>query len=589
MSEILSMQPSVSAESELNKKKRRMIAWATDPSAMETEIESYHALVENSRRELSFVEGEAERWKYNFELARHKVSSALAEGKRRNQQLGDDARQLLQLCLLETGKSLDADGDGGGSSLADVAATAEGSKKRGMSSLNASNILHKTLQELSQCQDVFSKSVREYEQLVSASSLVDINAAPVISITLDEKDMPAPTSIPGAASTSALLPTSASGKISQMVQQEEEKMMSRIRSLQSWLPMKEENEFGSKKKSKKTTKLWQPGSGADRGILSKSKAQSRKDGKEKDEEGTNGKDKSSDAKEGINAEEDGGEDDGDDEGEADESLEALSEMIFAMHGNVRDAENSLYDLSAFFPDDDGKSSSKAANSKGDEVATEGTVPEYHGIFGKSVLQQYGIKLVKKGEQGEKNRNAEKGASLSTKTTVKVETKPEKGKGKKEKGKKQEEKTIPLPKDPSKEPPRLFDYSAEYSVVSIPPSSGINPALVTGKEQEKLLAKKVLSLKSESQWAQHMEDMCRAPTNGRRKRKAVSQVVPVPLTSHATSRTPTGVPLLVSPLSQYEDRFVGVLKGSRLGSPCPTRKKIWIRSRALQRKRSMSWG
>jgi hypothetical protein len=523
-----------------------MIAWATDPSAMETEIDSYHALVENSRRELSFVQSETERWTRNFELARHKVIGALAESKQRNQQLGDDARIMLDLCQLEMGKNLEAH-EGSAEAPSDVG-TLIATKKRGASSQNPSSILHKVLQELQYRQEIFGKCVREYEQLVSASSLVDINAAPVISITLDD----------GSSGLSGPPATTTGMDITTMLNREEEKMMSRVRGLHSWLPSKDES---IRKKRKKTSSLFQPLNGAEKAGFQKMKQ--RKDmGKEEAAKGKSeskaGESTEADPMEG---DDDGG-DDWEDDTDANEGLEALSEIIFAIQESVRDAESSLYDLGAFFPDDDAKGGSKGFSEKEDEG-----LPEYHGIFGKSVLQQYGLRLVKKGERVEA-----KPAVAMDKVSVKAEGKQEKGRGKGKGDKKKKDQQPPMPKDPSKAPPRLFDYTDEYSVVPIPSAISAQGPLVIGKDQESQLAKDVLGLKTETQWAQHLENVCRAPTNSRRKRKGVSQAVSIPLLSHPSSRTPTGLPLLVSPLSQYEDRFVGVMSGKQIGRPVPHTKE-----------------
>jgi hypothetical protein len=51
-------------------------------------------------------------------------------------------------------------------------------------------------------------------------------------------------------------------------------------------------------------------------------------------------------------------------------------------------------------------------------------------------------------------------------------------------------------------------------------------------------------------------------SGRRRRQRIS--TSIPLSTYAYPRTPRGVPLLVSPLSQFEDRYIGAVYGGPKG-------------------------
>jgi len=80
------------------------------------------------------------------------------------------------------------------------------------------------------------------------------------------------------------------------------------------------------------------------------------------------------------------------------------------------------------------------------------------------------------------------------------------------------------------------------------------ALVGGLPKSREAALPLEQLKGTQVWAWKMEELLQQSTLRRKKRGPTS----VPVSAYVYSRTPRGVPLLVSALSQYEDRYIGAI-------------------------------
>ncbi len=76
------------------------------------------------------------------------------------------------------------------------------------------------------------------------------------------------------------------------------------------------------------------------------------------------------------------------------------------------------------------------------------------------------------------------------------------------------------------------------------------------------------LRTEEDWTRYLEQVVNnidgKGDSGRRKRRGTTTI---PISAFAYARTPRGVPLLVSPLSQFEDKFMGAVLGGPKGSSC----------------------
>jgi len=82
----------------------------------------------------------------------------------------------------------------------------------------------------------------------------------------------------------------------------------------------------------------------------------------------------------------------------------------------------------------------------------------------------------------------------------------------------------------------------------------------GIEWEKKVADPIINIGEQEQlWSKTIDSMLSTQT--RRKRRLQSGA-PLPISSFVISRTPYDMPLLLSPLSQYEDRFIGTIVGDK---------------------------
>lgn len=82
----------------------------------------------------------------------------------------------------------------------------------------------------------------------------------------------------------------------------------------------------------------------------------------------------------------------------------------------------------------------------------------------------------------------------------------------------------------------------------------------GIEWEKKVADPMINIGEQEQvWSTTIDSML--STHTRRKRRLQSGA-PLPISSFVISRTPYDMPLLLSPLSQYEDRFMGTIIGDK---------------------------
>lgn len=89
-------------------------------------------------------------------------------------------------------------------------------------------------------------------------------------------------------------------------------------------------------------------------------------------------------------------------------------------------------------------------------------------------------------------------------------------------------------------------------------SPVQWSMIPGLAKEQQLCEGFLSLKNESAWLDHIEDVTKQHSSlAKRKRRGSGMVN---ISSFVSSRTPRNVRLLVSPLSQYEDRYIGAIYG-----------------------------
>ena len=84
----------------------------------------------------------------------------------------------------------------------------------------------------------------------------------------------------------------------------------------------------------------------------------------------------------------------------------------------------------------------------------------------------------------------------------------------------------------------------------------------GLEWEKRVADPIISIGAqEHKWSKSIDTML--STQARRKRR-LQTGASIPINSFVISRTPYDMPLLISPLSQYEDRYIGTVIGDKSG-------------------------
>ena len=92
---------------------------------------------------------------------------------------------------------------------------------------------------------------------------------------------------------------------------------------------------------------------------------------------------------------------------------------------------------------------------------------------------------------------------------------------------------------------------------------VPPSTISGRK----ILSQYSHLKTQADWEKHLEQVINnADGKGeggqsKRKRRGPTSV---PISSFAYGRTPRGVPLLVSPLSQFEDRYMGATYGGPQG-------------------------
>lgn len=95
---------------------------------------------------------------------------------------------------------------------------------------------------------------------------------------------------------------------------------------------------------------------------------------------------------------------------------------------------------------------------------------------------------------------------------------------------------------------------------------VSATLVPDASKASVLVAPLNALKTESDWTKHLDALVNTVDgrgdNMRRKRRAQTTIH---LQTFSYARTPRGVPLLVSPLSQFEDRFLGAVYGGPAGT------------------------
>jgi len=109
-------------------------------------------------------------------------------------------------------------------------------------------------------------------------------------------------------------------------------------------------------------------------------------------------------------------------------------------------------------------------------------------------------------------------------------------------------------------------SGDASAAMITAICEVSGTLVPDADKAAVLVAPLNALQTEADWTKHLDTLVNTVDgrgdNTRRKRRVQTTVH---LQTFSYPRTPRGVPLLVSPLSQFEDRFLGAVYGGPTGT------------------------
>ena len=100
---IRSVRPPSAPESNILSKKRRYATWATDPSQMNADLQSYRNTVSHLQQELRSIESDEDRWLDCFQFASSQLNMSLSSCIIENQKLAVEGKQLQALCIEELG------------------------------------------------------------------------------------------------------------------------------------------------------------------------------------------------------------------------------------------------------------------------------------------------------------------------------------------------------------------------------------------------------------------------------------------------------------------------------------------------------
>ena len=135
-------RPPSAPESNIQRKRRRYIAWANDPNKMKLDMQSYRNTISCLQKELRSVENEEDRWHNSFQFARTYLNDSLLACKTENKRLASDSKYLQTLCVQEIGLTSNA-------------------KKR------KTTFMRDLISELNNRQDNLTDLIEEYETLMT--------------------------------------------------------------------------------------------------------------------------------------------------------------------------------------------------------------------------------------------------------------------------------------------------------------------------------------------------------------------------------------------------------------------------------------
>lgn len=101
-----SMRPHCPAESSLQKKKRRLVSWVNNPELADKEVQAWKDSVQKAQANFTQFEVERDAWLDGFQDARRLLSGSLKMSVDHNKRLKSDGALLLQLIEQECGYSL---------------------------------------------------------------------------------------------------------------------------------------------------------------------------------------------------------------------------------------------------------------------------------------------------------------------------------------------------------------------------------------------------------------------------------------------------------------------------------------------------
>eukprot|EP00428_Durinskia_dybowskii_P087095 CAMPEP_0170449072 /NCGR_PEP_ID=MMETSP0117_2-20130122/51051_1 /TAXON_ID=400756 /ORGANISM="Durinskia baltica, Strain CSIRO CS-38" /LENGTH=841 /DNA_ID=CAMNT_0010710293 /DNA_START=62 /DNA_END=2590 /DNA_ORIENTATION=- len=155
-----SMRPHCAAESSLMKKKRRLVNWINNPETVDKEMQYWQNNLSKAQDGLATFESLREEWLTSFQSARRFLSDALRTSTEQNKRMKSDGLRLLSLCEAECGNSQ--------------------RKKR---SIQAKDLVDELLKR----QDSYEVAVAEYISLAQSIQLSSGKAtAPVVTLSVDE-------------------------------------------------------------------------------------------------------------------------------------------------------------------------------------------------------------------------------------------------------------------------------------------------------------------------------------------------------------------------------------------------------------------
>jgi hypothetical protein len=101
-----SMRPHCAAESTLMRKKRRLVNWVNNPESVEKDMLHARNALQKAKDGYLQIEADQEQWLESFQTARRYLVGALKLGVEQNKRLKSEGLQLMNLCDAECGYAL---------------------------------------------------------------------------------------------------------------------------------------------------------------------------------------------------------------------------------------------------------------------------------------------------------------------------------------------------------------------------------------------------------------------------------------------------------------------------------------------------